>query len=117
MLGERTGFGFPTLKSALREEISAEVGKRYAVSSGGGMSGLKDGQEPPYDKKLFVFTEEYGEKLFEMLDGAQIGYEYLSPEVSILLEEASAYFAGAKELDETIRLINDRMSTYISEGE
>lgn len=117
LLGERTGFGFPTLKSALREEISAEVGKRYAVSSGGGMSGLKDGQEPPFDKRLFVFTEEYCEKLFEMLDGAQIGYEYLSPEVSILLEEASAYFAGAKELDETIRLINDRMSTYISEGE
>lgn len=114
-LGKNGEFGFPTTRSELKEIINSEVGKRYAVSQSGGFSGLNDGQEVPSGKRLFVFTEKYADKFYSMIDGGTTGYAYLSPVMAIIREEASAYKSGAKGIDETIRLINDRVSTYISE--
>lgn len=114
-LGKSGEFGFPTTRSELKEIINSEVGKRYAVSQSGSLSGLNDGQEVPSGKRLFVFTEDYADKFYSMIDGGTTGYAYLSPVMAIIREEASAYRSGAKGIDETIRLIDDRVSTYISE--
>ena len=114
-LGKSGVFGFPTTRSELKEIINSEVGKRYAVSQSGSLNGLNDGQEVPSGKRLFVFTEDYADKFYSMIDGGTTGCAYLSPVMAIIREEASAYRSGAKGIDETIRLINDRVSTYISE--
>ena len=105
-----------TLKSSLREKLSEYIGDRYAVSEKGSLTGLTDGMDPPAGKLLFVFGEEHADKLFGLIDDASRGYDYLDPVMSIVLEEASAYFSGAKTVDETIGLINDRVSTFISEN-
>ena len=105
-----------TLKSSLREKLSENIGDRFAVSEKGSLTGLTDGMDPPAGKLLFLFGEEHADRLFELIDGASRGYDYLDPVMSIVLEEASAYFSGAKTVDETTVLINDRVSTFISEN-
>ena len=36
--------------------------------------------------------------------------------ISIITEDASAYFSGAKSLEETVHLIQERVSIYVSES-
>ena len=35
--------------------------------------------------------------------------------MELIREDASAYFAGAKSLDETVKIIQGRVSIYVSE--
>ncbi len=54
-------------------------------------------------------------KFAELLDGANTSLDDRSTVWSIISEDASAYFAGAKTLDETVKIIQNRVETYIAE--
>ena len=53
--------------------------------------------------------------MYELLDGAGTSMRTDSTLWSIISEDAGMYFAGAKTLDETVKMIQDRAGTYISE--
>lgn len=53
--------------------------------------------------------------MFELLDGAGTFMRIDSMLWSIISEDAEAYFAGVKTLDETVKMIQDRAGTYIAE--
>lgn len=59
--------------------------------------------------------ENDAEEIIKLLDGAGKSVSENSKLWSIISEEAEIYFAGAKDLDETIKVIQSRVSTYISE--
>ena len=76
-----------------------------------------DGSEPNYDKTMFVLRDPSPEvdEYLELLDGAGNTLDYESELFSIISEDAEMYFAGAKSLDETVKIIQNRAETYISE--
>ena len=59
--------------------------------------------------------ESDAEQIISLLDGAGKSVSENSKLWSIISEEAEIYFAGAKDLDETVKVIQSRVSTYISE--
>ena len=59
--------------------------------------------------------ESDAEEIIKLLDGAGKSVSENSKLWSIISEEAEIYFAGAKDLDETVKVIQSRVSTYISE--
>ena len=67
------------------------------------------------DDYLFRYTEADYEMMLGMLEGAKASLRTDSTLWSIISEEASAYFEGAKSLDETVRIIQNRCETYVAE--
>ena len=63
----------------------------------------------------YIITEADRDRMFELLDGAGTFMRADSTLWSIINEDAEAYFAGVKTLDETIKMIQDRAGTYIAE--
>ena len=59
--------------------------------------------------------ESDADEIINLLDGAGKSVSENSKLWSIISEEAEIYFAGAKDLDETVKVIQSRVSTYISE--
>lgn len=74
--------------------------------------------EPDSDTgKLLSYriTEADRDRMYELLDGAGTSMRTDFTLWSIISEDAGMYFAGAKTLDETVKMIQDRAGTYISE--
>ena len=63
----------------------------------------------------YIITEADRDRMFELLDGAGTFMRIDSMLWSIISEDAEAYFAGVKTLDETVKMIQDRAGTYIAE--
>ena len=63
----------------------------------------------------YIITEADRDRMFEILDGAGTFMRIDSMLWSIISEDAEAYFAGVKTLDETVKMIQDRAGTYIAE--
>ena len=51
-----------------------------------------------------------------LITSASATYQYDTDLMKIITEEAAAYFAGQKSLDETADIIQNRASIYISEN-
>ncbi len=69
------------------------------------------------DKTEVFLTEEDKDLLRALYDGITIRRDRDEALAAIVKEDASAYFAGAKTLEETVNLITSRAKTYISERE
>lgn len=54
--------------------------------------------------------------VYAMIDGIQQTPDPDGKLTSMIMEEAQIYFTGAKSLDETVKVIEDRISLYISEN-
>ena len=108
-------------KNSLRENILNSIAGNYNLFSldGKSMTSITktDGSEPNYDKTMFVLRDPSPEvdEYLELLDGAGNTLDYESELFSIISEDAEMYFAGAKSLDETVKIIQNRVETYISE--
>ncbi len=67
------------------------------------------------DGDIAVFDKQTAAGLKSLIDGAG----YLSGTgmnmIGMIYEEAQMYFSGDKSLDETVKIINDRLTTYFSE--
>ena len=70
---------------------------------------------PPDKYITYYFSEEEAEKMIALFDGAGTSLSEDSTLWSIIKEDAEMYFAGAKSLDETVKIIQDRAETFIAE--
>ncbi|MBQ8510447.1 MAG: hypothetical protein IJ493_11135 [Clostridia bacterium] len=69
------------------------------------------------DGRLYRFDEDDAARLTSLVESAHCLPHRYETMLDIIREEASVYFAGVKTLDETVKLINDRCSTYLAETE
>jgi ABC-type glycerol-3-phosphate transport system substrate-binding protein len=100
----------PETEETEDEIISADTD---APILGGGMIGMPN----PFPQEQFrVFlTEEMADELVAFLKTLNHVQRYNVPVNNIIKEEAAQYFAGQKSLDDTVRIIQNRVSTYVSE--
>lgn len=65
---------------------------------------------------IIQLNEEHKNGLYELINGAQALPNMQSKVFEIINEEAELYYSDAKSLDETVKIIQDRVSTYIAEN-
>ncbi|MEG2009949.1 MAG: hypothetical protein RR032_06075, partial [Oscillospiraceae bacterium] len=63
----------------------------------------------------YVLNERDTAKLTELVAGTNAAYGKDAQIIGIMTEEASYYFAGQKSLDETVEIIQSRVSLYLAE--
>lgn len=122
---DRYSFGFPTLKSKLKEMaedavrveylkdengalIMDENGETIVIGAGGGI-GYGDGWHYDYRKA----TQEEVDLTLSLLEDAK-PISYSNNEiVKIISEEAAYFFEGAKSVDEVAKIIQSRIQTFV----
>ena len=65
--------------------------------------------------KYLPITKEHVDGLKALINGSQKPPATQNKIFEIISEEADMYYSGAKSLDETVKIIQNRVSTYISE--
>ena len=71
-----------------------------------------EGEEPV---DFYNLSEEQGNKLLELIEGVELGNAIDLQLHNILLEEARAYFAGDKTIEETMEAMQSRATIFVSE--
>lgn len=61
-------------------------------------------------------NEKECDKVIDFLKGLKSLMEYDEKITTIIQEESGAYFEGQKDIDETVKIIQDRVKTYIGEN-
>ncbi len=62
-----------------------------------------------------ALTREEADQYIRLLESASVLYGQDQPIIEIVMEEASAYFAGVKTAEEVSRIVQDRVTTYVNE--
>lgn len=110
-------WSFPTNRHSFEKALKAAMTPRYEedengeqveVSKGGmGING--------FNVELYSLTEEEGETMRDVIGTlCSMGY-YEEPVMEIIAEEAGAFFAGDKTVEETEAVIQSRVSIYVNE--
>ncbi len=108
-------------KEATRNKMKENISKNSYIfsldGSGYGFSPKANNPYQEYDKTQYVLRDPTPEvdEYIALLDGAGTSLDYESDLFAIIKEEAEIYFANAKTLDETVKIIQNRAETYISE--
>ena len=111
--------GFPTREDVYSAFVELNTTtKAYTDKYGKQIEPIKENE---IDMGGFVFkrkpfTKEQTDKLRGLIDSAK-GLKKTDKKVAeIINEEAQAYFAGDKSLDDTCNIIQDRVTTYVNES-
>lgn len=111
-------YGWPVKLSAL-EEKKKEEQKPDTYTD-------ENGKEVVYENTIMVggnevkigkVTDEECEKVLTFLKSLTQVMRYDTEIYNIITEESGAYFAGQKSVDETAKIIQNRIQTYISENQ
>ncbi len=129
--GELAAGGFPAKIDDFKKMCEKNVGDWNFVTSKGvkfigrdmtyaeAEKTLADFQKkknrPAENGVLAQTTPEYVDLLIELVDDAVCVSSDLYRIISMINEEAQMYFEDEKSLDETVKIIQDRVSTYMSE--
>lgn len=116
---------FPMLKSAFEQQAEAAMQQDYVTDESGNQVLDANGNPIPvilYTIGFFnetvdvyaVMPEQY-KAVCDLIDRTTSVFTFDENLMNILSEEAAAYFAGAKTLDETTAMIQNRASLYIAE--
>ena len=116
---------FPMLNSAF-DKKAAEAMKQDYVTDANGELVLDANGEPIrvisytigfYNETVDVYaiTEAQLQIVKDLIDSTHSVYSFDENILSIVSEECAAYFAGAKTIDETAALIQNRVSLYMAE--
>ena len=128
---ERYSRAFPTYKPSFERIVGNELGNLYYITFNQTLKfdtrkdfegALADFATSPYllgddpTGTLEEVTKERTEALEKLIDGACAYPDAMGIKVIMMIyEEADIYFSDAKSLDETVKIIENRVSTYISE--
>ncbi|MCM1158589.1 MAG: extracellular solute-binding protein [Bacteroidales bacterium] len=69
-----------------------------------------------FEVKIKPSTQEEVDKYTALIDNTKKAGSYNDSLMEIVQEEAKAYFAGEKSLDETVGIIQNRIKTYVNEN-
>lgn len=119
-------WGLPSIKAKLEEEIAEASKVEYVTDENGEI--LKDEEGNPiiqgmggfgYDDWSYTYhpcTEEEIAALWELIEVARPMPTTNSEVLSIIAEEAEAFYKGQKSLDEVVNTIQSRVSMYVGEN-
>ena len=117
--------GFPMLNSAFNKKAAEAMKQEYVTDENGDM--VLDANAEPirvilytvgfYNETVDVYaiTPEQYQIVKDLIDSTHSVYSFDENILSIVSEECAAYFAGAKYIDETAALIQNRVSLYMAE--
>ena len=117
--------GFPMLNSAF-DKKAADAMKQEYVTDENGNTVLDANGEPIrvilytigfFNETVDVYavTPEQYQIVRDLIDSTHSVYSFDENILSIVSEECAAYFSGAKTIDETAALIQNRVSLYMAE--
>ena len=101
-------FGFPANEKQLKAKIEEEL--KHTGKTGAGV-GWGEGDMYEYH----YATQEEIDKFYEILSVAKLNPGDQNEVFSIIDEETQSYFSGQKTLDECAKIIQSRVSLYVSE--
>ena len=116
---------FPMLKSAFEQQAQAAMQQDYVTDEDG--NPILDASGNPIPVVLYTIgffnetvdvyavTPEQYQAVCDLINQTKSVFTFDENLMNILTEEAAAYFAGAKTLDETAATIQNRASLYIAE--
>ncbi len=116
---------FPMLKSAFEQQAQAAMQQDYVTDEDG--NPILDASGNPIPVVLYTIgffnetvdvyavTPEQYQAVCDLISQTKSVFTFDENLMNILTEETAAYFAGAKTLDETAAMIQNRASLYIAE--
>ena len=114
--------GFPSLRAALNRMLDDESKLHYLFNEGSISNSTYGPEEDPWIKDAIAsgavyaqLTEDDRSELLSLLENITLAANTDDEIISIIREDASAYFAGAKSLEETVKVIQSRVSIYVAE--
>lgn len=119
-------WGLPSMKAKLEEEIAERSKVEYVTDENGEI--MKDEDGNPIIRGMGGFgwddweytyhpcTEEEIATLRELIDAARPMPTTNSQVLTIIAEEAEAFYKGQKSLDEVVNTIQSRVSMYVGEN-
>jgi ABC-type glycerol-3-phosphate transport system substrate-binding protein len=119
---------FPVLKSELDEMCKEAAEPNYLLDDKGEPVIGADGEKVQVRKSsiryadgptidIYAATREEIDDLYELIDSAGKTAGRSNDIMLIIREEAKGYFDGQKSLDETVEIIQNRVSLYVSENQ
>ena len=116
---------FPMLKSAFEQQAEAAMQQDYVTDESGNQVLDANGNPIPVilytvgffseTVDVYAVTPEQYKAVCDLIDRTTSVFTFDENLMNILTEETAAYFAGAKTLDETAAMIQNRASLYIAE--
>ena len=106
----------PETEIAVEEETDTAEKEIAVVTTGvGGIIGMPS-PYPGYRDEVLYLDREMAEMLRDYVKSVNRVMRQNQSVTSIIKEDAGAYFAGQKSLEETVKLIQNRVSTYVAEN-
>ena len=64
---------------------------------------------------IYAMTQEQADQILDLINATTAVYGYDESILNIISDEAAAYFAGEKSLDDTANMIQSRVNLYVAE--
>ena len=64
---------------------------------------------------IYAMTQEQVDQILDLINATTAVYGYDESILNIISDEAAAYFAGEKSLDDTANMIQSRVNLYVAE--
>ena len=119
-------WGFPIMKEAFEKKAAEAMTQEYETDANGNQvldengnpipistGAMSYGDEEPIE--LYAMTQEQYDAILKLIDDTTSYLNYDQNVLSIISDEASAYFSGSKSVEEVSKLIQSRVSLYIQE--
>lgn len=97
---------FPIRKSTLEQKLE-QAKEQSSVEPGAGVAGQVNGQEPASEAEI--------QTIRDLINKVDKVVSHDSQVVTIVMEEASAYFGGAKSAEEVADIVENRIGIYVDE--
>lgn len=120
-----TGYQLPSNKKAFDKQMEKAMTVQYEKDSDGNYILDENGEKKPIPMMSFYdgvtqytsycLSQDEADTIRELVDTTTRAYRLDDSINSIVFEQAEAYFAGQKSVDEVARLIQSKASIYVNE--
>ena len=116
--GDNEDFGFPTSKTEFEKMVKRDTATTSYTEEDGTVVYPREMQFGwnNYDVKINPATDEEIETLRNLIKNSKINFTDSSIIDDMIIEDVRKYFNGKKSLDETLKIIQDKLSKYVNEN-
>lgn len=116
--GQDTIYSNPTRQDAFDMLVKRKTAtKKYTDELGNEVEPLQSGYGwDDLNIDIGPLSDEQAQKYIDLVNSTTKTSDYNTEITNIITEEAKAYFAGQKSLDETADIIQNRVKTYVNEN-